>query len=248
MIRRQKGGMERKDVEDFFESMDKMILEKIIEENANNPYVLSEESIEELESLPPFFSLYRNDFDRVLKRIIEDNDMKYSNDDKNIIITLTNKKRKNRNIGWCQSETGEFTINDVVSNVIEPEIISRLKEFTEERRKDMAQLIFDEKIAKNDLGPVILRLLAVKYDIRADGDRTVYRDYPKNSNNEQSVSTCRRSPSIRRLRNRTLKNIRMGNVRRKSHRHKSHRHKSHRHKSHRHKSHRHKSHRHSIAK
>ena len=234
MIRRQKGGMERKDVEDFFESMDKMILEKIIEENANNPYVLSEESIEELESLPPFFSLYRNDFDRVLKRIIEDNDMKYSNDDKNIIITLTNKKRKNRNIGWCQSETGEFTINDVVSNVIEPEIISRLKEFTEERRKDMAQLIFDEKIAKNDLGPVILRLLAVKYDIRADGDRTVYRDYPKNSNNEQSVSTCRRSPSIRRLRNRTLKNIRMGNVRRKSHRHKSHRHKSHRHKSHRH--------------
>jgi hypothetical protein len=240
--------MERKDVEDFFESMDKMILEKIIEENANNPYVLSEESIEELESLPPFFSLYRNDFDRVLKRIIEDNDMKYSNDDKNIIITLTNKKRKNRNIGWCQSETGEFTINDVVSNVIEPEIISRLKEFTEERRKDMAQLIFDEKIAKNDLGPVILRLLAVKYDIRADGDRTVYRDYPKNSNNEQSVSTCRRSPSIRRLRNRTLKNIRMGNVRRKSHRHKSHRHKSHRHKSHRHKSHRHKSHRHSIAK
>jgi hypothetical protein len=237
--------MEREDVEDFFESMDEMILEKIIEENDNNPYVLSEESIEELESLPPFFSLYRNDFDRVLKRIIEDNHMKYSNynnhnnnNDKYIMITLTNKKRKNRNIGWCQSETGEFTINDVVSNVIEPEIISRLEELTEERQKDMAQLIFDEKIAKNDLGPVILRLLAVKYDIRADGDRTVYRDYPKNSNNEQSVSTCKRSPSIRRLRNRTLKNIRMGNVRRKSLRHKSHRHKSHRHKSHRHKSHR----------
>ncbi len=237
MIRRQKGGMERKDVEDFFESMDEIILKKIIEENYNNPYVLSEESIEELESLPPFFSLYRNDFDRVLKRIIEDNHMKYSNynnnnhnnnnnnnDDKYIMITLTNKKRKNRNIGWCQSATGEFTINDVVSNVIEPEIISRLKEFTEERQKNMAQLIFDEKIAKNDLGPVILRLLDVKYGIRADGDRTVYRDYPKNSNNEQSVSTCRRSPSIRRLRNRTLKNIRMGNVRRKSHRHKSHRH------------------------
>jgi hypothetical protein len=221
--------MEREDVEDFFESMDEMILEKIIEENDNNPYVLSEESIEELESLPPFFSLYRNDFDRVLKRIIEDNDMKYSNnDDKYIMITLTNKKRKNRNIGWCQSETGEFTINDLVSNVIEPEIMSRLEELTEERQKDMAQLIFDEKIAKNDLGPVILRLLAVKYDIRADGDRTVYRDYPKNSNNEQSVSTCKRSPSIRRLRNRTLKNIRMGNVRRKSQRHKSHRHKSHR--------------------
>jgi len=238
MLRRQKGGMKKEDVEDFFESIDEMMLVKIREENVNyGGYVLSEDSINELEVLPPFFSLYRNDFDRVLKRIIEDNELHYGDyDDEDLIkVTLTSTESKNKVIGWCESMTSEVTIADVTQQTIEPEIVTRLEELTKDEQQKMAELIFHEEIGKNDLGPVILRLLAVECDVRADGDRTVYRDYP--NNNEQSVSSCRRSVatpkkyvSIRRLRNKTLKNIRMGNARKKSQRkRKSH----HKRKSHR---------------
>jgi hypothetical protein len=100
----------------------------------------------------------------------------------------------------------------------------------------MAQLIFDEKISNDHLGPVILRLLSVEFDVHAKGDSTTYRKYPSPSeNNNQSAlynspvatrktaSAPRKSLSIRRLRNRTLKNIRMSNKIRHKNRRKSHR-------------------------
>ena len=238
MPRRQKGGMKKEDVEDFFESIDEMIYEKIIEQNRDyDGYVLSEDSIKELEELPPFFSLYRNDFDRVLKRIIEDSHLHYGDyDDEGLIkITLKSTESKNKVIGWNECASSEVTIADTTQQTIEPEIVTRLEKLTKDEQQKMADLIFHEEIGKNDLGPVILRLLAVECDVHADGDPTVYRDYPNNnkqsvSSYRRSVATPRKSVSIRRLKNRTLKNIRMGNARKKSHRQRKshHKRKSHR--------------------
>jgi hypothetical protein len=239
-------------VENFLRDIDEMILTTIQEENYGNPDVLSRDSIEELEKLPPFFSLYRNDFDRVLKHTIENNNLKYSsynnnnnnnNDDKYIKITLTNEEGNNVSIGHHENLNGRYFIVDVTTNVIEPEIVSRLGALTKEEQEQMAQLLFDEKISNNHLGPVILRLLSVNFGVHANGDHTTYRNYPAPSEvSQQSISykksfmprktvSTHKTSSIRRLRNRTLKNIRMSNkTRHKNHR-KSHR-KSYR-KSHR---------------
>ena len=188
--KKQWGGMNQAEVIQFLEDIDKLIIETI--QNRVHDYdILSEESISEIERLPPFFARYRNDFDRVIKRILEMHFMKKEENfhiDRELV--LTNGVGTNINIGNHENLSGRFYLTDLLQKDIEPVIHVRLNEIN---KKDMADIIFKE-IGKDDLGHVILRLLSY-HEIRADGDDEDYGDddYMDENNNRSNRSNRKNS-------------------------------------------------------